>query len=226
MEGRIILETQTGVFEAIKEILYVKPIFILGLLLAGGMLYGIFRKDKYLPKWRTALGTILMFYYLCVVFSHIVGIPTLNELLRLSSLGEAIFHPNISVTPLVNGITLEFILNIFCFIPLGFICPFMSSTFERFKNVVLLGAGVSLVIEISQLFTLFRATDINDLIANSLGTIIGFLGFKLLARMGFLRSYACRPSAGYKGLVKDDFSRFLPVFTVMLAFVCTFLFEF
>ena len=55
---------------------------------------------------------------------------------------------------------------------------------EKYNNniskVLLFGFCLSLVIEISQIFT-FRLTDINDLITNTLGTLIGYLVYvKLL----------------------------------------------
>lgn len=41
------------------------------------------------------------------------------------------------------------------------------------KRVALFGFGMSLLIEILQIFT-FRTTDVNDLITNTIGTIIGY----------------------------------------------------
>ena len=38
-------------------------------------------------------------------------------------------------------------------------------------------------IEILQLFTLYRATDINDLLTNIVGTMIGYLCFRLAVKL-------------------------------------------
>lgn len=78
-------------------------------------------------------------------------------------------------------------LNILLFIPFGFA---LSVLFERLKksSVVLLGFITSLIIESLQ-FTYsqylgynYRSFDVNDLIMNTLGTIIGVLIFSLLRR--------------------------------------------
>ncbi|MDD3220740.1 MAG: VanZ family protein [Lachnospiraceae bacterium] len=42
----------------------------------------------------------------------------------------------------------------FLFVPLGFLCPFISKSFEHIKNTLLIGFGLSLFIEFLQLFTL------------------------------------------------------------------------
>ncbi|WP_042351374.1 VanZ family protein [Bacillus massiliigorillae] len=212
------MENQLGFFEAIIDLLYLKPLFIFGLALVGLLLYWLCRKDKKLLTFRTIIGSILLYYYLCIVLNNIVGIPTLSEFFRLAHLGESLFNPNISLIPLINGISLEFILNIFCFIPLGFLCPLISRAYEQTKRVVLLGFVLSLVIEISQLFTLYRATDSNDLIANVLGTIIGYLCFKLLVKLGLLKSYF-KPNFS----LENDPTRLLPILIVVCAFAITFI---
>ncbi|MFS0783087.1 VanZ family protein [Bacillus sp. 1P06AnD] len=206
--------TQLGLFEAIMDILYLKPLFIFGLVLIGLLAFWLLKKDKKQPNLRIVIGSILMFYYLCIVFKNIVGIPTINELFGLSHLGESFFNPNINLIPLDNGVSLEFILNIICFIPLGFLCPIISKTHEQIKKVVLFGSGISLMIEISQLFTLYRATDINDLIANVLGTVIGYLSFKLFVILGVIKS---------SSPLEKDSTRFMPTLIVIFAYAITFI---
>lgn len=207
-----------GFFEAIIDILYLEPLFIFGLVLVGLSLYLVFRKDKKLLKFRIVVGSILMYYYLCIVLKNIVGIPTIKELFRLARLGEPFINPNISLIPLSNGVSLEFILNIFCFIPLGFLCPIISGTYEQMKKVVLLGLGLSFAIEISQLFILYRATDVNDLIANVFGTIIGYLCFKLIVKLGVMKFYSKHSSS-----LEKDPTRLMPILVVIFAFAITFI---
>ena len=168
------VEIQIGLFEAIKDLLLIEPIFLLGIVLIGIFLVMIFKKDGDIPKVKTAILSLAMYYYLCVMLSHIVGIPTFSEYRRISQLGETFFNPNINLIPFSDGVSLSFVLNIFLFVPLGFVCPLISKTFERLRNTVLIGFGVSLTIEIVQLFTLLRATDIDDLLTNVMGTIIGY----------------------------------------------------
>ena len=210
------MENQLSIMEAILDLLCLRPLYLLGLGVTGLLLYLIFRRNKQLPKIKITIGSVLLYYYLCIVLNNIVGIPTISEFNRLTNLGETFFHPNISWIPFVNGIGLEFILNIFCFIPLGFLCPVISKTYNQIKNAALLGFGLSLAIEISQLFTLYRATDINDLIANVLGTIVGLLCFRLVVKPGKMKS-----ASKHCASVQNEW--FLPIFIILWAFVIVFI---
>ena len=174
---------QLGLFDAIKDLLLVHPVFLLGIIVIGIMLIIIFKKNKTIPKIRISIVSLACYYYLCVMLTKIVGIPTLKEFIRLSGLGETFFHPNINLLPLSDGFSLSFILNIFLFMPLGFLCPLISKSYRNIKNVFFIGGGLSLTIEIVQLFTLYRATDIDDLITNIVGTFIGYACFCVVYRL-------------------------------------------
>lgn len=122
------VEIQLSLFEAIKDLLLINPIFLLGTILIGISLVVIFKKNSDIPKVKTSILSLAMYYYLCVALSHIVGIPTLSECIRLSQLGETFFNPNINLIPFSDGFSLSFILNILLFVPLGFLCPLISKT--------------------------------------------------------------------------------------------------
>lgn len=86
----------------------------------------------------------------------------------------------ISLVPFkFQGNLFGMVANTILFIPLGAFLPSLWSKFERGLNTFLLGFSLSLVIELLQLLNA-RATDIDDLIMNTLGTVIGFLIYKLL----------------------------------------------
>lgn len=174
---------QLGLFDAIKDLLVINPIFLLGLLVICVMLVIIFKKNKTIPKIRTSILLVVFYYYLCVMLTKIVGIPTLSEYIRLLELGESFFNPNINMIPFSDGFSLGFILNIFLFIPLGFLCPFISKSYRSVKNTFLIGCGLSITIEITQLFTLWRATDIDDFIANTVGALVGYFCFKIINKL-------------------------------------------
>ena len=65
-------------------------------------------------------------------------------------------------------------LNIMLFIPLGYLTPACSSKINRWWKALLLGFGVSALIEIVQLITRLGWFDTSDLLHNTLGTLIGF----------------------------------------------------
>ena len=84
----------------------------------------------------------------------------------------------------VNGVrsyfTINFLGNIMMFMPFGFFVPLLWNRSNR--KVVLSGCLTSVFIEICQLF-LYRSTDIDDVILNTTGVILGLLAFHLLRRI-------------------------------------------
>lgn len=78
-------------------------------------------------------------------------------------------------------------LNVLMFIPLGYLIPFCWPYFRKLHRTLILGFLTSLAIEVLQLFT-FRASDINDLMTNTLGTLLGWLGMRLFSRYSFLKN--------------------------------------
>ena len=94
--------------------------------------------------------------------------------------------PLITLTP--EDIKTSF-LNILLLIPFGFGLPFITNF--RMKRVVVMGALVSIVIELLQLMSglvanlTFRVADINDVIFNTIGALIGYLLF-----VAFVRAYS------------------------------------
>jgi len=198
-------------FESIISLLILRPIAFAGFGILGIALFYLFRKHPELPKLRIIFGSALLYYYLCIVFRNIVGLPSLREFSRLLYWGESLFNPIITLTPFVNEHPLEFALNILLFIPLGFLLPLISTAHRQLKKLLFLGFGLSLTIEISQMFTRHRVSDLNDLIANTLGALLGYLCFVLLAKL--IRS---------KSSVERNLSRFLPLFIVALAYIFAF----
>lgn len=215
-EGQTGVIIQTNIFESTMGWLMTGPIFLLGIIILGLVLAVLFRRNKEIPKIRTTAVSVLMYYYLYVLFVNIVGIPVLDEIRRCHELGEPFFNPNINLIPLSDGFSLSFILNIFLFLPLGFFCPLLSRTFERAKYTFAAGLALSLFVEISQMFTMYRVSDINDLFANVAGTMIGYLCFRLAARLGIVKRMSARLPRG-----KDDLV-YLPAVITAAAFVLGF----
>ena len=70
------------------------------------------------------------------------------------------------------------ILNIALFVPLGIFLPLLWERFRKVRYCAAFGLCFSLAIELLQMLT-FRATDINDLITNLCGTLLGFYSWHL-----------------------------------------------
>lgn len=99
------------------------------------------------------------------------------------------FPPRINLLPFVymadypttGEILLNFIGNTFMFLPLGIVWPTVFRQLDTHKKVILSGVGASLLIEILQLPFFDRVSDIDDLILNSLGFLMGY-GIYLLVK--------------------------------------------
>ena len=128
-----------------------------------------------------------VYWALNKVYFHNVGNSFCYFLLScyLSVVYVLVGMPNVSyIRPEVNLNLLPFIgmiddwkngiLNILLFVPLGMMMPILWNSFRTQKNALLFGFGTSLAIELLQMLT-FRATDVNDLITNTLGAYLGFL---------------------------------------------------
>ena len=73
------------------------------------------------------------------------------------------------------------VLNAIMFAPLGFLLPAYFERYRHWGRTLAAGFLTSVAVELIQLFT-FRATDVDDLIMNTLGTLVGFLLAKLVLR--------------------------------------------
>lgn len=125
------------------------------------------------PSKRTASMALLFSLYLCAVYS-VVGLPNIMYFR---------YQPKFNFVPFRYFFSDQSsYLNVFLFVPLGFFLPVLRSKYRRFFPVLTFGFLMSAMIEFFQIFT-FRATDINDLITNSLGTILGYFLGKMLLRI-------------------------------------------
>ena len=73
-------------------------------------------------------------------------------------------------------------LNVLLFIPLGTMLPLLWADFRPLWKTLLAGFGISFFIEVLQLFSL-RATDVNDLITNTAGTLGGYCIGRLILKL-------------------------------------------
>ncbi len=75
----------------------------------------------------------------------------------------------------------EQIVNVVLFVPLGIALPFVWKR-ANFPRTLLVGFLLTLLIELVQPF-LFRTGDIDDVITNTLGTILGYLLYLLMKKL-------------------------------------------
>ena len=107
--------------------------------------------------------------YLAAVYLF-VGLPTLQFMRFDLSLTLMPFLPMIADFK-------NTILNIILFIPLGIMLPFLWKKYNTLSETLIFGFSMSLAIELLQILT-YRATDINDFIANTVGAVLGYFVFR------------------------------------------------
>ena len=123
---------------------------------------------------KETIGYYTFAVYLSAVYLF-VGMPTLQFIRFELSLTLIPFLP--MLTDVKNTV-----LNVALFIPLGVLLPFLWKRYNTLKSTALFGLVLSLSIELLQIFT-YRATDINDIIANTLGTVLGYFLFCMASRV-------------------------------------------
>ena len=74
-----------------------------------------------------------------------------------------------------DGWLMNVIGNITMFIPVGIVWPVCFHKLDSIKKTVLAGGGYALLIELTQLLCPERHTDVDDLILNTTGALIGAL---------------------------------------------------
>lgn len=169
--------------------------------------------------WRHRLLMLIMGIYLTAIFSM--------TLVPWSQASFHMFGRNINLVPFHVLSTIDenpFNLwgNIIMFVPFGTILVLLSRKCGRLLVTVPMGAGLSVFIELLQLFG-FRITDIDDVILNTTGALIGFIIGKLILR----NSASLRKAAGIVKLVDGKLFRRQNdvvniVFLVLLVFGSTF----
>ena len=116
-------------------------------------------------SWKRTIAYMVFGFYLTAVLA-LVGFPDITSL-------KVDFTVNI--IPFIDMVS-DFsnaCLNILLFVPFGFLLPILWENFRNVKRVAFMGLITTFFIEISQIFT-FRTTDINDIITNTVGTMIGY----------------------------------------------------
>lgn len=74
------------------------------------------------------------------------------------------------------NVLLNLIGNVLCFVPFGFVIPILTSR-QTLLRMVLLSMLASVLVEILQLVSMLGSCDIDDIILNTLGGLLGYLLF-------------------------------------------------
>lgn len=153
-------------------IIYKAIVFIAVFLFA----YYIYIRKKSSHMKGYLLLTCVFLLYISLVFD-ITGSGTVYDI----SMRGLFINPNqLNLKPFSHHIDLiGYIENVIMFMPLGFLIPFFINKKHILAEVCIIfsyGLIFSVLIELSQLLNI-RATDVDDLIMNTLGATLGYFSY-------------------------------------------------
>ncbi len=191
-EHRIAVRNENPNFDKVNGVIHAATLFLVGSIWLGSCAYLRLKKRKSF--------VYLLFFTIFYIYLYKVLDYTLLQFQSLLLLQH--FLPNLMLNGVESGRALNLIplitltlddvktslLNILMMMPFGFGLPFITN--YRFKKVVVTGLLFSIGIELLQFITgfmadtTFRIADINDLIFNTIGVVVGFILF-----VAFIRIY-------------------------------------
>ena len=170
----------------ITSILPIMPVAILITAVVYACIYMLLKKKR--PKPSKAgmlaefvlLGWLVMFIYVTQVMSFGNGLGDRMNLVPLRQFVIAFRYGSNNA-----GGVWQFLLNIIMFVPLGLLLPVVFKKMRSWRAVFAVSFALSLATELLQLIS-YRGTDIDDVIANTLGGLCGFALYVLIVGLAHI----------------------------------------
>ncbi|MGD6854274.1 VanZ family protein [Bacillus infantis] len=173
-----------------KSIMFtIESWYVLGPLLFMGLLvlavWGK-RQERKLTLAQYAVLLSFGIYLLCVI--HLVFFPIEVNIGKYAN--QTKWYQTVNFIPVLTIDITTFMLNVLMLVPFGMYLPFLNRRIDSIKEAAKLGFALSFAFEMVQLLIRVtlgsgRSTDVNDLLANTAGAIIGFFIVKSLFKMKF-----------------------------------------
>ncbi|GAD16181.1 VanZ family protein [Lentilactobacillus otakiensis] len=176
---------------------------MLAILITLPILLFSYHRYGALPKWSIFMIYTFVFYMLCAYFLTILPLPSQSFVRHLTTPTHnfvpftfvtefikynpfSLTHPGTWVAALKAPTVIQPVFNIFLTVPFGF---YMHYYFQRsWKQTILFSFCLSLFFELTQISGLYgiyprpyRLFDVDDLLLNTTGGIIGAWGAKILS---------------------------------------------
>ena len=126
---------------------------------------------------------VFIFLYYVYLVLETTGIGTIWEIGLYPGMK---LQEEINLIPFRDGISLSMILNVVMFMPLGFLLPLLWKEYQSLVRTAIIGFCFSCGIEFCQLFDR-RVSDVDDLLMNTLGAILGWLIWIVFSRITHLK---------------------------------------
>ena len=157
------------------------------------------------------IWTWIMMIYIWLVFS-VTGIGSIWDIISKGGLIATFQQADIGFIPFQSDGLFTYCMNIIMLIPLGFLLPYVWKNFRNPIKVAFIGFLFSVFIEFAQLPT-NRLADVDDLMMNTVGAILGFVIWKIIGNYFFNKKEQQRTIS----LGNSE-----PVIYLMLACICNF----
>ncbi|MDO4271115.1 MAG: VanZ family protein [Eubacteriales bacterium] len=152
----------------------------LTVLLPCALVYIVMHKRGAPVRWRRVLLLFVFAVFIAGVF-YVTGTGTVYELRYM--LRMDIPCKGFNLAPFSEEINpVGYALNMIMLVPFGFLAPFIWPKLDRLGRIALASFSFSLLIELSQLVN-YRSSDVDDLILNTIGGVLGFAFYRLYARL-------------------------------------------
>lgn len=182
-------------------------LFIIGFFTAVPWVIHNYRRFGFLSFWTTVVMVSFIFYALAAYFLVILPLPEVRDTCAMQSAGTQNYQlvpfyflyeifqgshivfsqPSTYIQFFRHGSFLPAFMNVLILLPLGVFMKYFRKHTMTIKRMFVLGFSVSLFFEITQLTGLYgiytcpyRMFNVDDLLLNTLGAVIGFLIAPLL----------------------------------------------
>lgn len=146
-------------------------------LLPGAALY-LARRRRYPDRPERFWAGLAVFGLYLAFTLHLTGAGTLFDGL---SYGFVPRLYQINLVPFSREMDVSYPGNLLLFLPFGWLVPLIWKKWDRLPRVACAALALSFLIEASQLLN-NRFSDVDDLIINTAGALLGYLLFRLTAR--------------------------------------------
>ena len=137
-------------------------------------------------NWFHEAGVILLFAVLAGIASQTI-LPESNQynfiLINLKPFNKFAEIKDAAGRYMFRYIVTEVYGNIMLFAPVGLLMPLVWRKQEKFWVLLVSGIAISTAIEVVQLALPLRATDIDDIIMNTCGALIGYVIYILVKKV-------------------------------------------
>ncbi|MDO5418127.1 MAG: VanZ family protein [Lachnospiraceae bacterium] len=89
----------------------------------------------------------------------------------------------------IQAFLLNIVGNVAAFVPCGFFLPIVSRRSKKWYNTFLISFSFSLCVELTQLVSRVGSFDVDDLLLNTIGAVLGYLLYRMVQRARIWRRH-------------------------------------